>query len=295
MNALTKVFIVLLVIFSVAFTVMTVQFSATVPNYKDLSKKWQSKAEAVDAVNRNLAAAKVAAETRAAADRTAWSQERADLDAQLQESRRQAEEARIRIEQLDGEVASREGTYKILAAELKIAQESASQARGHLATMEERGNELEKRTQDLNDALNEKTASLMVLEQQTRQQEQAVNLLKDERDKLLRKLNLRASGVEDSTATLPSDRVRPVTPSRVAAIRGRVSEVGRDFASVSVGSNDGVEVGMVFIIYSKNGYLGDLTVNEVTPNEAAGRLKNVTGAIAVGDLVADENGYLAMN
>lgn len=295
MNALTKVFIVLMVIFSITFTIMTVQFSATVPNWRDQAIKARSKIDIVDAANRNLSAAKVAAETRAAADRATWAQERGELSTQLDESRRQVDEAKSRNTQMEAELASKDATYKILAAEVKVAQEAASQARSQRTALEERNIELEKRTLDLNEALNEKIASIMVLEQQARQQEQALNILKEERDKMMRRLNLRASGVEDSTVTLPSDRVRPLGPARVAAIRGRISEVGRDFATISVGSSDGVEVGMVFIIYNQNGYLGDLTVSEVTPNEAAGRLKNVTGAIGVGDMVADENGYLAMN
>ena len=78
MNALTKVFVVLLVIFSITFTMMTLQFSTSVPDWRGEAMKWKAEAQTVDTHNRNLIAAKVADAGRAAADRRAWSKERDD-------------------------------------------------------------------------------------------------------------------------------------------------------------------------------------------------------------------------
>jgi len=119
-------------------------------------------------------------------------------------------------------------------------------------------------------------------------------LLKNERDKLLKQLRLRAAGVEDSTVSVPTDKVRAATVANIAPIRGKIEENSGEYASISVGSDDGVEVGMVFIIYNEEGYLGDLEVSEVEPMMSAGRLKSVNGRIAIGSLVVEESGYLAM-
>ena len=47
MNTLTKVFVVLLVIFSIAFTMMSIQFSASVPDWRAQAETWKVKAQEV--------------------------------------------------------------------------------------------------------------------------------------------------------------------------------------------------------------------------------------------------------
>jgi multidrug efflux pump subunit AcrA (membrane-fusion protein) len=295
LNAVTKAFIVLHVLFSIVFTMMVIQFSATVPDYRGRAETCAGELRNAQANAGHLASAKLAEVTKAAADRQLWSQARSTFENEIAELRREIEQRQARIVELETGSSSKDATVKMLTAELKVAQESAQLARSQRQDLEERNIMIEKRSIDLNESLNERIASIIVLEQQTRQQEQAVNLLKQERDNLMKKMNLRASGLDTSTVTLATDKVRAVSPSTVAPIRGRITESGRQFASVSVGSSDGVENGMIFIIYNQNGYLGDLTITDVRPNEAAGSLKNVNGVIGVGDLVTDENGYLAMN
>lgn len=295
MNTLTKVFVVLLVIFSIAFTMMVIQFSVTVPNWKDQAEKWKLQAQQCDTMNRNLIAAGVATDARSAADRKAWDEQKQTLADDLQAARKEADGLKLQYAKAESDLSAKDGTVKKLAAELGIAQASAAKAREQRSVLEERNIHLEKANLDLSTALNEKLATLIVMEQQGRQQEQSMNLLKDERDKLLKKLGLKEAGLEDGTVTLPTDKVRPSTPARVTPIRGQVDQINGEFASLSVGSDDGVEVGMTFIIYNDSGYMGDLNVTDVEPSAAAGKVKFVRGRIAVGDRVVDERSYLAMN
>ncbi|MCH8965596.1 MAG: hypothetical protein IIB58_11585, partial [Planctomycetes bacterium] len=69
MNTLTKVFVVLLVIFSIAFTMMTIQFSARVPDWRSLAEGYRNDAKQTDIAYRHLVAAKVALEAQAQDDR----------------------------------------------------------------------------------------------------------------------------------------------------------------------------------------------------------------------------------
>ena len=65
---------------------------------------------------------------------------------------------------------------------------------------------------------------------------------------------------------------------------------------ISVGSDDGVKVGMTFIIHAQAGdYLGDLEITDVEPNSSAGVLKFVTSKVSIGDLAVDERAYLGPN
>ncbi len=295
MNTLTKVFVVLLVIFSIAFTMMTVQFSAGIPNWKNEAEKWKTTAQMTDTYSRNIIAAKVAEAAKAAADRQDLEKEKSDLARQAKEDKDKLEEAKARLAKIEAESAAKDATLKQLTAELSIAQAGAEKAREHRNQLEQTNLDLQKRNADLNNAYNEKVATLIVMEQQSRQQEQAIHLLKSERDKLLKKFNLQTTALEEQTVTRPTDKIRAATPAKVAPMIGKIREIREDYAAMSIGSDDGVESGMVFIIYNDQGYLGDLIVGDVTPKSAAGKLKNLVGQIRIGDLVAEESSYLAMN
>ena len=66
-----------------------------------------------------------------------------------------------------------------------------------------------------------------------------------------------------------------------------------NLASISVGANDGVEVGMTFIIFSNEGiYLADLDITDVAPNRSEGDLTFVSKPISIGDIAEDEHSYL---
>ena len=72
------------------------------------------------------------------------------------------------------------------------------------------------------------------------------------------------------------------------AIRGHVTDVGGKVVTVSVGSADGVKMGMVFVIHRGDQYVGDLTVTMVDPNQCAGRISLSALPTQVGDQIADQ-------
>ena len=289
MNTLTKVFVVLLLIFSITFTVMAIQFSLNVPDWKAQAEKWKITAQQVDTQNRHLFAAKAAQLAQAADDRRTWNQQR---DQQSQELSRLVNELngyKSRLAKSEADFSGQLATIKKLSAELGIAQTSAEKAREHRQTLEDRNIYLEQARLDLTQSLNEKFAMITVLDQQSRQQEQAVNLCMEQLDKVSsgsgRQLG---SDLGQAMVLPPADKVRPQGSPRVAAIRGHIEEVSGELASISVGSNDGVRVGMTFIVLNDSGYLGDLIITDVEPDSSAGELKFVTSRISSGDRVVDE-------
>lgn len=76
----------------------------------------------------------------------------------------------------------------------------------------------------------------------------------------------------------------PVRESGVP-IRGQITAVDNDLASISVGSASGVRKNMKFLVYRDNQYLGDLLVTHVESGESAGRIDIRKGAIVKGDSV----------
>ena len=94
--------------------------------------------------------------------------------------------------------------------------------------------------------------------------------------------------------TTATGRVGPLTPAVAAPIRGQIELLEGGIAQISVGSDDGVSKGMIFVIYRDGNYLGRMTIEEVEPNHAAGSLSHLQGDVRVGDKVADETRFQVM-
>ncbi len=292
MNTLTKVFVVLLVIFSIAFTMMTIQFSANVPDWRNQAEQYRNLALQTDTHNRNLVAVKVALEAQAQDDRRRWEEQKVRSAGDLANTLGELNDYKTRLAKAESELSAQSATVKKLSAELSIAQASASKAREHLVAVEERNLYLEKANADMNASLTEKIATITVLDQEKRQQEQQINLLKQEQARVSGTSRL-GLGLQDDLVVRRPDKVRSESPARSVSIRGHIAELDGNLASISVGTNDGVEVGMTFIIFSNKGdYLADLEITQVTPNSSAGDLKFVSKPISIGDIAEDEHSYM---
>ncbi len=292
MNILTKVFIVLLVIFSIAFTMMTVQFSARVPDWRNLAEGYRNDAKQTDTAYRHLVAAKVALEAQAQDDRRRWDEQKVRSADDLANTLGDLNDYKTRLAKAESDLSAQSATVKKLSAELSIAQASASKAREHLVAVEERNLYLEKANADMNASLTEKIATITVLDQEKRQQEQQISLLKQEQARVLGRSRF-GSALQDDLVVRRPDKVRPESPVRPVSIRGHIAELDGNLAIISVGTNVGVEVGMTFIIYNNKGdFLADLEITEVTPNSSAGDLKFVSKPISIGDIADDEHSYM---
>lgn len=292
MNTLTKVFVVLLVIFSIAFTMMTIQFSANVPDWRNQAETYRNLAQQTDTAYRNLVAAKVALEAQAQDDRRRWDDQKERSAGDLANTLGELNDYKTRLAKAESDLSAQSATVKKLSAELSIAQASASKAREHLVAVEERNLYLEKANADMNASLTEKIATITVLDQEKRQQEQQINLLKQERGRLSSRSPL-DPGLWDDLAVPRRDKVRSESPARPVSIRGHIAGLNGNLASISVGTNDGVQVGMTFIIYNNQGdFLADLEITDVTPNSSAGDLKFVSKPISIGDIAEDEYSYM---
>ena len=284
MSTLTKVFIVLMVIFSIAFTMTTISFVARTNDWKALAEDYRAEQLLVESHMRNLAAAH-------AAEKTVWLDAKKALDDRIaaletaqavhlsEIAELRDEGARLRAEKSDGEALAHR-----LASELQVAQSGWLEQRQQRQQIEKRNLELERRNLDLNERVNEQTAQVLVLVQQQRQLEQQVNILREENAKL-------AGAGRVGVGQKPMDLagVKPVAPAAAAPIRGQIVEVRGKLATISVGSADGVQKGMVFIIHRGSDYIGDIEITDVEPNLSAGRLLRTRATPRAKDMVADES------
>lgn len=289
MSTITKVFIVLQLVFSIALGTMAIVIAGQTHNWKALAEQYQARAQA--------------ASTLLTQSQGRWAVEKAQLADQIKS---QAQELLRRQEQLEQRLAELDQTKAALAEQrLKNASLSASLTKvsksldvelARADRLEQRNNELlatatdlQRRNLDLNERVNELTTNVVLLQQQVRALQQQRYGLEQQLASLQQRL--KRAGVPGAPPTVvePSpERVRPLAPAVTAAIRGRIEQISGNIAQISVGSADGVTEGMVFVIYRDGNYLGKVTVEEVDDNRAAGTLSSVQGQIRVGDKVADE-------
>jgi hypothetical protein len=286
LSTLTKIFVVLMVIFSIAFTMSTIGFVAKTNKWSELAKGYRESAQVAQTHMRNLAAAHAAEKAVWVDSKRALESQRSQLEAKVAELTTELDVAGESTAALRTEKSNAVARSDQLLSELKIAQAGWREQRDQRAETEKRNLELEERNAELNRRIQEQMAQILVLVQEQRQLEQQINIMREEGTKM-------AGGAwSGGPAGLPAVSVSassPATaPTSVAPIRGAIVEVDGKLATISVGSSDGVRDGMVFVIYRGKEYIGDLEVTDVEPNLAAGNLVRMRATPRPSDQVADE-------
>ena len=173
-----------------------------------------------------------------------------------------------------------------LLAQLQLVQATSDEYREQRTNLERSAIDVQRRNSDLNERVNELTEQVDVLLEQRRHFEQQINILRTESDRMAAGRSSSHSFEDPAGAALP--HVVALAPVAARAIRGHVTDVGGNFVTVSVGSADGVKMGMIFVIHRGDQYVGDLTVTVVDPNQCAGRLTLSASPPRVGDEIADQ-------
>lgn len=288
MSMLTKIFVVLLVVFSIFFTSMTISSVAQMTNWRETAAKYEEHARVADTNLRHAHAANAALLANARDEVRANLDKIAELEAELQAKSNEVSEVKARIAKSESEKSGAEAINRGLLAQLQIAEASRSEYRDQRDELERRNIDLERRSIDLNDRVNELTTGTAVLVEQRRQYEQQINILRTENEKLAHQARTLSSGGSlEQPEGMALRGVRAITPVPAAAIRGRVLEVSGNLVTISVGSADGVKKDMVFVIHREGEYIGDLKINMVDPNQSAGRLVRSTAAALANDQVTD--------
>lgn len=292
MSTLTKVFVVLLVISSIAFTSMTVSITAQTANWREIAKRYEQHAQVADTNLRNLIAANSAELASAAETINTHLDTIAQQEATLETIREnELNPLRDELRQVKVSKAATEAMNSGLLAQLGNAESIRDEYRGQRDGLERQSVDLQRRNIDLNDRVNELTANMSVLVEQKRQYEQQLNVLRDENKRLARATRSPALGetMEAPTGAAMTN-VSPASPVSVSPIRGRIVDVSGDVMTISVGAADGVEKEMLFVIHRNGEYVGDLRISMVDPSQAAGRLVSSRVAVQDGDLVTNASG-----
>ncbi|MFH0981509.1 MAG: hypothetical protein V2A79_08220 [Planctomycetota bacterium] len=285
MSPLTKIFIVLLAVFSIAFAMSTISFVSQTNQWKKLAEGYRAAQTIVETKLVNQSAGHAAEKANWLDARREQLRQTAELETRLQDKEQDLAALKAELAQLKAEKSSAEALARNLTGQLQLCGTGRDNEQKQRETFQQRNIELEKRNLDLNERVNELTAQTVVFVQQQRQYEQQINILREENQKLATVTRRAAAGEFDVGG---GDAVTPVEPVAGTPIRGHVLEVDGKLATISVGSADGVQENMTFVIYRGSEYVGDLKITDVEPHRAAGTIVRARGTPQVNDLVADE-------
>jgi len=291
LSTLHKIFVVLQAVFSIAFAMLFISFAAQTQDWKSLAEEYRGLYLASDTYQRNLIASH-AAEGAAALDaREAILQQNAGLERQVQDGMHRVNELAADKADLSSGKARLEASNGMLLGSVQVAQNGWEVERTQRKGLEQRNMELEKRNIDLDERVNELSAQVLVLVQEKRQYEQENNLLRSENESMSVAQGRAPSGTPEVAVGAGMQGVHAETAATRDLLRGRITEISGKYATVSVGSADGVTKDMVFVIYRGPDYVGELTINEVEPEMAAGRITRSVAVPQINDMVADLAGF----
>jgi hypothetical protein len=295
-SILTKVFIVLLTVFSIFLSALVVASFAHQQNWKASAEDWRQAALAAQSKERAAVGTAVIDKQRSLdqhqRDRAKISdlQDKiAERESRLSDLERSLAEAQNRLAAEQAQVTSATESARLLQVALSTEKEFSSK-------LAHRNSELERANIDLTDRVKELTMNVETARIQVRALKEQIASMDE---------SARAGGGLPAVATqIPGSGVEPGVPSvepqtappAVVPIRGEVVGVQANLASISVGSADGVSPGMTFLVYRRQGggkpqYLGSIKINKVAANEAVGLIEQAQGDIQIGDTVRDEASF----
>lgn len=282
MSTLTKVFIVVLVVFSIAFTTMTVSMVAQQTNWRTLADRYREHANIADTNLRHQIAASAAELATAQEDIQSHLGRMTELEGRLSRQTMALAEMEANLARSAAEKSSADAMNTALLAQLESTEKARGTFQQQRDDLERRGADLERRNVDLNDRVNEQTARIVVLMEQKRQYEQQINIFRS---------GTRVSGLpSEDPGSAALSGVSAASPAVASAIRGTVVDVAGNVVTISVGAADGVKKDMVFVVHRDDQYVGDLQITMVDPDRAAGRPVGATFSVQAGDRVTDAIG-----
>jgi hypothetical protein len=267
-SPLTKVFVVLHVVLSLLLTAGLIVFVNRTENFNTTNKAQTAKIAAAE--NKATAALADAQAARDAADKTT-----AQSSAQVTQLQSQLADSRQKVADRDALLAQAASAQALSAAEnSKLAEamkasedqkgkqaDALAQARGDL-------DNYVKKNAELNTSVTDLTNRVEVSDTERKNFQEQLEQAKSELDSARKQLA--DNGLKPATVTGLGNGAVPIN----GIIRQIAPVNGIPYATISVGSDDSVQKGMQFNVIDRDRglFLGQLTVDDVQPHSATGRL-----------------------
>lgn len=286
MSVLTKVFVILVTILSVMLVALIVPFVANTQNFKqmhDEEKAVRMSAERTAALRQGelSAAQQKESELTASLKRqnenlvtqiNVLSQNLADAESQALTERAKNSKFEVDLGRLTAANQQYAQITQEVQAELKQRRSKMVDLQTKLIQMSDHNNELQSQLESLTRQVRRIREQTIALQEQNAELEGKLAQLPPD---------VKTALFAEQTQAAP---FVPETP-----IKGRVTSISKlddeTFVQVNIGTNDGVEQNMKFLVHRSNQFVATLVITTVDSQAAAGRLELLQGDITVGDSV----------
>lgn len=268
MSTLTKLFVVLLIICSIVLTAATVTF---VNRVDDFQKERVASTGEINRLKQELDTAQSEASAAKLREQQAqgdFNRARTELDQQLNEARQALGQREAALNELKTKAGIQDATLTDLASAQKVAQQNVTDLQKRLDQIITENDKIRLANAELTGANTDLAKRLDATESERRFLAEQINQLRSD-------LASAHNFLRDRGITLDSMRQRPAAPTRLTGVvRDVRRENGISYATISLGSAQGVKKGMQFNIVDqgRNDFLGVITVEAVEQNQAFGRL-----------------------
>ncbi len=272
MSVLTKVFVTLLVVCSLLFTAATVVFVGKTEDFKGRIDKTEQQLKS-EAKLRQAAQEALAASEQRALDNLKSANALVDAkNKDLATAQQATADKDVTIAQLKSEAGLRALDLNRLTEALKASEGQKAQQWAQVLELRKAVDDLSRKSLDLNSTVSDLTNKLDQTERERKYLSEQVAQFQAENARL-------TAAIKDLGGSVPEAKVVVGTKAGAPAINAIVRDVraiagGVPYATISVGSVDNVTRGMEFKVIDRDhgDFLGILTVDNVQPNEAVGRL-----------------------
>lgn len=292
MTTTTKIFVILVCLFSFVFVPLAVSFAARTHNWRKLADDYRSELAIAYANERSVMAIAASEIERHKALRDKERERCETLDRQVKDLQTQNAEL---VRERDDLARSRDDwtiSTRLLTAEMAVKTQHNEELLDAKEKALERERELRIRNIQLNDRVKELDAKLVVVTQQLRQKLDEIAAYRDENERLRK-----ASGLGTASSILvssPTPSARAEGSATPSPVYGTVTKVQGSLATIDVGSLAGVQKGARMVVL-RNGteYVCDLQItDQVQPTEAVGEvLLERDKRIQPGDRVEDAESF----
>ena len=296
MHVLTKIFIVLVALLTVAIVPLVAVNATNESTFQKKFKEAQASASAAEAILSTERSAWLASQQKLETDIRAMESKVADLQKQADSKGAEARKAAQELAGTKAAQASIAASLEVLAQNGKATGELTETLVAELRNLRTRSMEAEKRLVEVQEAFDSSQSSLEVADAARRALQEEVKRLADEKDHALATV----ADYVASVGELAKARAGAVGERVVAtrSVSSTIISVRRDgnttLAEIKAGSRDGLKAGWVMTIGDGSTFVGNLRITEVDVNRSVGvvELEDATarGEVKVGQRAISRSG-----
>lgn len=267
MSPLTKLFVVLQVILSIALTAAVVVYVSREDAQTQALNAAKTQAAAATAERDAANTAMTAATNNAADIQNRANAQATQLNNNLTAAQQQIADLNVQLAKANTTNASQLLEITRLTEGLKAATDTTANLNTTVVQLRTSSDEAVKRAAEMSGQISDLDNRLQVTERERRNLAEQLAEAQSQSQKLSDALN---------KAGIKLDQRNPAPPSGIAingVIRDKRDIAGVPYATISVGAADDVQRGMEFKVVDNGQFLGTLTVDAVEQQEATGVLK----------------------